>query len=131
MSSPLPILLVDDNPAHRTLVKRAVAKAAANYPIVEAQSLKDARGILFTNSETFALLILDLNLGDGRSTGLISEIRLSERQKSLPILTLSTSALQNDIRESYENGTNCFLTKSEDIPTFTKDITAAVRFLLG
>mgnify|MGYP001241881687 CR=1 FL=1 len=128
----LPILLVDDNPAHRTLVKRAVNKAALGNPIVEAESLKAARAILFASPETsFSLLILDLNLGDGRSTVLMAEIRSSEHKKSLPILALSTSSLPSDINESYEKGCSCFLTKSEDISVFTKQLGAAVKFLIS
>ncbi len=91
-ASSLPILLVDDNEAHRSLIKRAITKAALSNPIVEAESLQAARLKLFEDvGQEYALAILDLNLGDGRSTLLVSEIRASKSQPELPILTLSRS----------------------------------------
>ncbi len=127
------IFLVDDNAAHRSLVKRAIAKAEVTHGIAEAGSIGEARRLLFSAERpdhTFALLILDLNLIDGRSTVLMSEIRASESHRNLPILVLSTSSLASDVRESYDSGASCYITKAADMSTFGGEIGAAVRFLL-
>jgi DNA-binding response OmpR family regulator len=128
------ILLVDDSTAHRTLIKRALHKAGIRHVFVEAGSLREARVRLFSaHGEMFAplLTIVDLNLGDGRGTTLIAELRASDRHAARPILVLSTSALEQDMRESYAQGANCYLTKADDISVFSYEIAAAVRFLLG
>jgi len=127
------IFLVDDDAAHRNLVKRAIARAKITHAISEASSLVEARRQLFSadrQTASFSLIILDLNLTDGRSTALMSEIRASEAHRSLPILVLSTSALQADVRESYDCGASCYLTKADDMSAFSSEISAAVRFLL-
>ncbi|MFN8388751.1 MAG: response regulator [Bdellovibrionota bacterium] len=126
------IFLVDDNAAHRTLVKRAIAKAGIAYSIVEAGSLEEARTRLFGKDSNVhpIITIVDLNLGDGRGTTLIAELRASSSLRDLPVLVLSTSPLENDMRESYQQGASCYLTKADDVSKFTSEIGAAVRFLV-
>jgi two-component system, chemotaxis family, response regulator Rcp1 len=130
---PEPILIVDDNPAHRTLIKRAIRKAGFQNPLLEAGNLEQARSLLLGNAAVVsppALAIVDLNLGTERGTSLVSELRSVPQYKDLPIMILSTSALEDDIRESYAEGANCYLVKTEDLSTFTHEIGAGVSFLL-
>lgn len=131
--SDAPILLIDDNAAHRALVKRAIRKAGVDVPIVEMSSLAEARSRLLGGEALCRprLGIIDLNLGDGRSTSLIQELRTSAELSQLPILVLSTSPLESDMRESYACGANCYLTKADDVAVFTKEIESGIRFLLG
>ena len=128
------IYLVDDNPAHRTLVRRAIVKAKLPYSFCESGSLLEARKQLFSSTATvldIALLVLDLNLIDGRGSTLIAEIRASSGYKALPILVLSTSGLETDVNECLTNGANRYLTKSDDITVFTEQICEAVAALLS
>jgi two-component system, chemotaxis family, response regulator Rcp1 len=130
----LPILIVDDNPAHRTLIKRAIRKAGFQHPILEAGTLVQARSLLLDETTAVfppALAIIDLNLDTERGTSLVSELRAVPQYKDLPIMILSTSSLEDDIRESYAEGANCYLVKTEDLSTFTHEIGAGVSFLLN
>lgn len=127
------IFLVDDNDAHRTLIKRALTKAGFSMPVLEARSVGQARTLLFDlrdKSPLVAIAVLDLNLGDGRGTDLLREIRSSEQYKSIPVVILSTSTLASDKDESYSNGANLFLTKAGDPAGFLEQIAAGVASLL-
>lgn len=127
------ILIIDDNEAHRHLIKRALKQVALPYKYLEAPSLKQGWQLLFEAQETLldlALTIIDLDLGDGRGTKLIAELRTSSLYQDIPILVLSTSTLERDIHESYQAGANCYLTKTEDLSTFTNDLKGAVKFLM-
>jgi len=127
------IYLVDDNAAHRSLAKRAIMKAKFPFSILEAGSLLDARRQFFsetTSRPKIELLIIDLNLSDGRGTDLVTELRASANYPALPIIVLSTSSLDADIRESYARGASCYLTKSDDIVVFGRELCAAAKFLL-
>lgn len=129
---PAPIVIVDDNPAHRTLLKRAIRKAGFQHQLLEAGSVEQARSLLFAvDSAPPAMAIIDLNLGSERGTALLAELRTAPQLKNLPVMILSTSALEDDIRESYAEGANCYLVKTEDLAAFTHEIGAAVSFLLS
>ena len=128
------IFLLDDNDAHRTLIKRALAKAGFGMPVVEARSVIQARSLLFDLRESapiLAVAVLDLNLGDGRGTDLLREIRSSEKYNSVPVLILSTSALPSDQQESYNSGANLFITKDTDPAGFLEQIAKGVASLLN
>lgn len=127
------IILVDDNVAHRTLVKRAMKKAGIGLEILEASGLDEARKLLFGKAPLDVepvVAIVDLNLGDGRGTSLIKDLRASEQMKRIPILVLSTSNLESDMLDSYHSGADCYLTKSNDPTVFSIEISSGVAFCL-
>ena len=133
INSSNPILIVDDTAAHRAILKRALTKAGLQTAIIEVGSLSEAHSVLLAETATTlpALSIVDLNLGAERGSQLVSAVRLSPRLQNMPIMILSTSEMEGDIRESYEAGANCYLVKSENLETFATEVTAAVRYLLS
>lgn len=127
-------MLVDDNTAHRKLITRALRRSGITSTIVEAASLLEAREILFTSgTESTApeVLIVDVNLSDGRGTALVSELRAHRSLCDIPVLMLSTSKLDSDIQESYELGANGYIFKSEDPATFADDMVKGLHTLLA
>ena len=127
------IFLVDDNDAHRTLIKRALTKAGFGLPVLEARSVSDARSLLFNlqKAPDVAIAVLDLNLGDGRGTDILRELRKSEHYAKVPVLILSTSSLISDKEESYSCGADLFLTKNADPSRFLDQIAQGVATLLA
>lgn len=124
------IVLVDDNNAHRRLVKRALKKAGFDFIVLEAGGLEEARKMLFSAplSEELLLAVVDMNLGDGRGTALMSELK--QRMK-LPIIAISTSGLDIDRKDSYGAGADCFITKSDESAEFARDIAEGIKVLLS
>jgi two-component system, chemotaxis family, response regulator Rcp1 len=66
------------------------------------------------------LIILDLNLPrmDGREV--LKAVKRDESLKSIPIVVLTTSDSESDIKEAYRLGANCFVTKPVELREFTK-----------
>ncbi len=127
------ILIVDDAKPHRSLIRRALIKAGINCPVLEAESLAEARKLLFADVSAAprpTLAVIDLNLGMERGTLLVKELRCSATFSQIPIIVLSTSELESDIKESYQLGANCYLTKSQDADIFRQEIAKGVQFLL-
>ena len=126
------ILLVDDNDAHRRLIRRAISKSAIGNEIVEAAGLHEAKAIL-TRGETPKLCaaVVDLNLGDGYGTEFISTLRAHAELSALPILAISTSTLEDDREKCLAAGANAFLAKSDDLLEFTNDLAQTLIGLLG
>lgn len=118
-------LLVDDEPAHRLIARRALVKARADIVVTEAESLAQGRTTFDSNS--FALLVVDLNLAGSSGLDLIRHARASHQ--TLPIIAISTSSLESDIAASYLAGANIFVSKAEGGRSFPADLSAAVQFL--
>jgi CheY-like chemotaxis protein len=129
------IFLVDDEPAHRQLFKRALKKAGIANPVIEAGSLSEGMKIIqdFLCKQTDAPLVavVDLNLVDGRGTDIVAALRACEPTKEVPVLVLSTSALEKDMEESFANGASGYLTKCENIETYSKSVMDSLSSLVS
>lgn len=125
------ILLLDDDKAHRSLIRRAVSKAGIVYPMIEAGSVSQAKKLLFPSDPASApqltLAVVDLNLGDGRGTEIVSLLRSTEIYSHVRIIVLSTSQMEQDVSESYDAGADAYMTKASDLMQFRSEIADAVR----
>lgn len=134
-SIPSSIVLIDDESAHRRLFCRALKKAGILNPVIERESLAEGRRLVRELQEASTplpcVVIVDLNLGDGRGTALIESLRKHERTGAIPILVLSTSALESDIEESLDLGATNYLTKSASIDEFCAEVIEKLRPMLA
>jgi len=119
-------LLVDDEPAHRLIARRALIKARSDISVTEAESLAVGRATFDTGS--FTLLVIDLNLAGVSGLDLIRYAR--SQREALPIIAISTSSLESDISAAYVAGANIFVSKADGGRSFPADLTAAVEFLV-
>lgn len=76
------------------------------------------------------LVFLDLNLPrkDGRQV--LSEIKSDEALRTLPVIVLSSSDSEADVRASYELHANAYLTKRLDLESFFAVMRDTLRFWL-
>ena len=119
-------LLVDDEPAHRLIARRALVKARSDIHVTEAESL--TRGRAAFDNGSFTLLVVDLNLAGSSGLDLIRHAR--SLNVALPIIAISTSSLESDISAAYNAGANIFVSKADGGRSFPVDLTAAVEFLV-
>ncbi|MBI3790631.1 MAG: response regulator [Gemmatimonadetes bacterium] len=117
---PITILVCDDDPEDRLLTERALidAHVANRIRFVEdGEQLMDylhQRGA-FAGERGLAprpgLILLDLNMPklDGREA--LRLIKGDEWLRSIPVVVLTTSRLEEDIVRSYDLGVNSFITK--------------------
>ena len=75
-ASPVRLLLVEDEPANRALVRAIVARASTrgigDFDLVEAEDLVTARRLVA--SERFRAILLDVRLPDGSGLDLVPEL---------------------------------------------------------
>ena len=76
------------------------------------------------------LILLDLNLPkkDGRET--LAEIKTHVLLKQIPVLVISTSNADDDIRRSYELHANCYIAKPVLFDEFVKVVRGIEEFWL-
>lgn len=124
MTPPLPtILLVDDDAADAKLTRLALGKDGIACRIHHVFDGMEALAFLrrqppFQDAERPDLVLLDLNMPrmDGRQV--LAAIRGDERLKTIPVVVLTSSAMDRDVNDSYLLGANSVITKPMDIDTF-------------
>ena len=109
MSDPAKVLLVDDDPSARLLLKRELSGIACD--LVEAEDATGALDVL--GRDRFAVAIVDVKLPGMDGLELTAAIRKRERNAQIPIIFL-TGRINDDIQleRGYELGAVDFLEKS-------------------
>jgi len=130
------LLLVEDNGADARLVKEAFRESNIVEDISVVGDGEEAMMFLhrtngYQDAPRPSLVLLDLNLPrkDGRQV--LSEINSDRDLKRIPVIILTSSRAEEDIRTSYELGANCFITKPLDFAEFTDITRLLAEFWLG
>ncbi|MES1199907.1 MAG: response regulator [Pseudomonadota bacterium] len=132
MSEPLkplsarPILIVEDSEDDFEATKRAFARTNLINPIERATCGEEALDYLRSKqSERPGLILLDLNMPglDGRRT--LQQIKATEDLRDIPVVILTTSDDERDIRDCYAFGANTYIQKPVDLDS----LFAAIRRL--
>jgi CheY-like chemotaxis protein len=121
-----PILIVDDSPDDFEATKRAFSKANLRNEIQHCESGESALAYLRSaTTERPGIILLDLNMPglDGRKT--LEIIKKTENLKKIPIVILTTSSDERDVKACYELGANTYIQKPVDFD----GLIAAIRRL--
>jgi CheY-like chemotaxis protein len=127
------ILLVDDNIGDVVLTKEALKGAGFTNRVSIARDGVEALEFL-RHEGTFAtaprpdLILLDINMPRKNGSEVLEEIRRDENLKLIPVIILTSSEAQDDIRRAYELRANCFVTKPADLDEMVKIVQAVNTF---
>jgi len=113
------ILIAEDDPDDQLLCQDALSKSRSDYAIQFVENGQEVMDYLRNQGsyESLAaaprpsLIILDLNMPkkDGRQA--LKEIKSDPKLMSIPVVVLTTSANDLDIKRTYELGVNSYITK--------------------
>ncbi len=118
-----PILLVEDNPLDVDLTLRAFARRKLLNPVEVARDGQEALDCIPKWEATGiapAVIMLDLKLPKVSGLEVLRTIRAHPRFGSVPIVILTTSAEDHDIREAYACGVNSYIVKPVDFEKFVE-----------
>lgn len=123
---PLTILLVEDNPAHAELVMRSFEDHRLANKIHHVADGEVALDYLFRRgryadpeqSPRPHLVLLDLHLPRIDGLEVLREIRANESVQDLPVVVLTTSAVEGDVVGAYKNHVNSYVVKPVDFDKF-------------
>ncbi|HEY5239030.1 MAG TPA: response regulator [Rhizomicrobium sp.] len=121
-----PILIVEDSTDDFEATKRAFSKANLHNPIKHVFNGEDALSYLRSDALTKpGLILLDLNMPglDGRKT--LEIIKQTPKLKKIPVVILTTSDDERDVKACYELGANTYIQKPVDFD----GLIAAIRRL--
>ncbi len=130
------ILLVEDNDGDMILTMEAIQENNKVHKISRVTDGEQAIDYLnkkgtFSNSSVPDLILLDINLPKLDGKEVLAFIKNDERFKLIPVVVLSTSISDKDIKECYLLGANCYISKPSDLHSFLKVIAAIESFWLN
>ena len=124
------ILLVEDDPGDQELTRRAVERHPSRAQLhvigdgAQALDYMLRRGE-HANVPASDLVLLDLNLPGVPGKRVLEAAKRDSRIRHTPVVVLSTSAREEDIRESYALGCNSYVVK----PLEAREFMAALHEL--
>lgn len=117
------VLLVEDNQGDILLIKEAIKE---NGLIVDLKVVMDGEEAMhyllkqkpYTYAKRPDLILLDLNLPKKDGRYVLSSIKNDTNLKAIPVLILTISQADEDIKQCYEMQANCYIKKPFEIEKF-------------
>jgi two-component system, chemotaxis family, chemotaxis protein CheY len=103
------ILIVDDSPTIRRMVRASLAPLAASADFIEAGSGLEAIERLALGDA--ALMVLDLNMPDMHGLEVLAFVRSHQKYRRLPIIVLTTRGDEASRTAAMQAGASVYLTK--------------------
>jgi CheY-like chemotaxis protein len=123
------ILLVDDDPEDRDIIKYAMELAKADDIIYFAENGEQALEILDKNydaAEIPCLIVLDLNMPKMNGTQTLGNLKSDARFKDIPVIIYSTSINPLEKEKCMNLGAHSYITK----PVSFKESTETAKVFL-
>ena len=110
------LLLVEDDPGDVVLARESLGNLQAPLDLDVVESGAEALAYLrregpHGDAARPDLILLDLNLPGLDGWEVLRAIKSDDRFRSIPVVVLTTTKLESDIRRAYDLGANCFITK--------------------
>jgi CheY-like chemotaxis protein len=124
----LAILLIEDDPGDILIAQEALRAGKLGSALTVVQDGGEALARLRSDQERPDLVLLDLNLPGMSGHEVLSAVKGDAELRILPVVVLSTSATEQDVRRSYELGANLYVHKPVDFDRFADVIKQLEEF---
>ncbi len=121
------IILVEDNPADAELIMRTLRKHNLANHVRLAKDGAEALQMIFGNGgcgikpdEAPKVVLLDIKLPKVDGLEVLRRLKSDECTKDIPVVMLTSSNQEQDIKAAYELGANSFVTKPIRFDEFAK-----------
>lgn len=132
----LRILMVEDNPGDVRLTSEALKTGKVKVQLHTVPNGEEALNFLrqrngYAGVPRPDLILLDLNLPKKSGREVIEEIKNDPDLKRIPVVVLTSSQNETDIRLSYSSHANCYVNKPADLEDFLSVIESVVEFWMN
>lgn len=123
------ILLVEDNAGDVDLIRAALGEARPDLELAVASNGLEALEMLRSASGSPPeFILLDLNLPGIGGADLLGRLKADAGLATIPVIVLSSSNAEEDVRRSYALHANCYVRKPLDFDAFATVIRAVVDY---
>ena len=124
------ILIVEDNQEDAELTIRALTKQHLANKIVHLEDGAEALDFIYglgnfserDINQTPKVILLDLKMPKVSGLEVLKKIKSDQRTKTIPVVVLTSSAEDPDIKAAYELGANSYIVKPVDFNAFSKTV---------
>ena len=132
-SSPIEILLVEDNPGDVELTREALHDTKVHMRLSVVNDGVQAMAFLrregeYADAPRPDLILLDLNLPKKDGRGVLADVKQDPALRNIPVVVLTSSQAEQDIVRAYELHANCYVTKPVDLDQFVKIVQSIEQF---
>jgi two-component system response regulator len=128
------IMLIEDNPDDRDLTIRALRKNNILNPVTVASNGAEALTMLLGDDHrdhgSPALILLDLKLPKVDGLEVLRRLRADKRTRVVPVLVLTSSKEEKDLRTAYDLGANGYVRKPVAFTEFSEAVKTVGLFWL-
>ncbi len=132
------ILLVEDNPRDAELAIRALRKRNLANDLVHVKDGQEALDWLFGTGAYLGrdtnhhpkVVLLDLKLPKLDGLEVLRAMRADERTRTVPVVVLTSSRVEQDVVTSYALGVNSYIVKPVDFEKFSSAVAEAGQYWL-
>jgi two-component system response regulator len=138
MSTPIDILLVEDNPDDLALVLRALRRQPLVPRVEVAYDGAEALDFMFCMGAYVhrrldnqpRVILLDLKLPKVSGLEVLQRLKADPRTRPIPVVALTSSAQERDVAESYQLGVNSYIVKPLGFGELTEVLRQITRYWL-
>jgi two-component system response regulator len=128
-SKSVEILLIEDNPYEAELTIRALKKHNFANNLHHIDDGADALDFIFERGKFKdhlaglpKVILLDIKLPRVDGIEILRQIKANDKTKAIPVVILTSSKENQDIRACYELGVNSYIVKPVDFDSFAKAV---------
>jgi chemotaxis family two-component system response regulator Rcp1 len=125
--APITVLLVDDDPDCRTLLRDVIAQSHVRNEVIEASDAKAAMDYLhqrepWSQTPRPGLIYLDLEMPGTNGLELLNSIKSDPDLRDIPVVMLTGVSDETQIRKAAEFGANSYTIKPVDPGQFLRTL---------
>ena len=124
----LSILLVDDDELERMKFKKVCKDISFPCAITEAVNGEQALNILNISKNVFDIIILDLHMPKMCGLKLLEVLKSTITFKYIPIIIMSNSEDDSELKRCYELGVSGYFTKPVDYTKYFKKVKSLLNY---
>ncbi len=128
-AKPVTIVMIEDDEGHARLIEKNIRRAGVNNPILPFTNgtaalnhLLGSDGSGLSQAGQQLLVLLDLNLPDMTGVDILEKIKSNVHIKRTPVVVLTTTDDEREIKRCYDLGANVYITKPVDYENFANAI---------
>jgi len=124
------IILVEDNMDDAALTKRAFKTHHLNNNLIHLKNGEEALNFIFEGAKydgkVFTsypkVILLDLKMPKVNGIEVLEKLKADPKTKSIPVVILTSSSEDPDIKKCYELGANSYIVKPVEFDNFAKTV---------
>ena len=134
------VLMVEDSPNDAELITRALSKLNIANKLFWVKDGEEALEFIFCTgryagrdgtTSPLKVILLDLKLPKVNGLEVAAKIKADERTKTIPVVIVTSSQEDKDLKEAYKLGVNSYIVKPIDAASFIKSLSEAGLYWLA